>query len=773
MTKSMPSTTNKNTRRARRVMAAGFGLATAAAVLATGCLEAPVASVTPIAQSVFVEPLVNAAVDKIDILFVIDNSRSMADKQAVLQDAVPRLLDRLVAPWCLDENDVLHPRNGAPQCPEGTSPEFNAIDDMHIAVITSSLGIQGGNANHCTKPEENDRAHLLPMARGGSQSGLNDFLRWGPNPDLNAVGAAVGDFQTLVREAGEQGCGFEATMESWYRFLIQPDPGTERVAVPCGASDTGTNCIAEQGLDTELLGQRKAFFTNADGSERKNSLVAIVQLSDENDCSVSANTSLGHWATSDSILGNGQLPIPSTACASDPNSPCCYSCATSKPAACTSADPVCTSYPRLSKDADALNLRCWNQKQRFGMEFLYPVSRYIDGLTESLVRDRDGVLQPNPLYHSDDPNVLIRDRSLVFLAGIIGVPWQDLTKDPTAPGLKYLSAEGLVDEGRWDVILGNPKASPPVLASDIFMRESVGQRAGDNPITGAKLPEANAINGGDRPIINSDDLQYACTFELQTPKNCAGAGVGCDCGDAAAVGNPLCNGDMQIGAKAYPGTRFLEVLKGFSEVMYAKTAQHVGQNNAIVASICPKEFKGADVNSDSYGYTPAVTAIVDRLKQALNGSCLPRALEVNEETGTVPCNIVEAYPAGGEACSCGAGRVSVNPQTLKAVQGNLEEDGYCGGNSGDSCADDFCYCQIEQRTDPASDCMTQSNDDAITDPNEFGWCYIDQEIHQDAAQQNVLNELGCSGVNPRVLRIVGNKVSGAVVLVACQLKSGD
>ena len=114
----------------------------------------------------------------------------------------------------------------------------------------------------------------------------------------------------------------------------------------------------------------------------------------------------------------------------------------------------------------------------------------------------------------------------------------------------------------------------------------------------------------------------------------------------------------------------------------------------------------------------------------------------------------------------------MNPETLEAVQRNLDEDGYCGGDTGESCANDFCYCQVNQKTDPNSLCMTESNDDAIlTQPDEFGWCYIDKEIHTDDAQQDVLSELGCDGVNPRVLRIVGKKVAGAVTLVACQLKS--
>ncbi len=81
--------------------------------------------------------------------------------------------------------------------------------------------------------------------------------------------------------------------------------------------------------------------------------------------------------------------------------------------------------------------------------------------------------------------------------------------------------------------------------------------------------------------------------------------------------NPLCEGTTKVGAGAYPSTRLLQVLKDFSDAMYEKTAQHAGQNNAIAASICPKYYKDADPTSDSYGYGPAVDAIVTSLKRVL------------------------------------------------------------------------------------------------------------------------------------------------------------
>jgi hypothetical protein len=60
--------------------------------------------------------------------------------------------------------------------------------------------------------------------------------------------------------------------------------------------------------------------------------------------------------------------------------------------------------------------------------------------------------------------------------------------------------------------------------------------------------------------------------------------------------------------KAYPGLRELAVLKGIGA-------------GAVVASICPKNVapeSGQSVDTDpSYGYNPAMTAIVERMKRAL------------------------------------------------------------------------------------------------------------------------------------------------------------
>jgi flagellum-specific ATP synthase len=56
--------------------------------------------------------------------------------------------------------------------------------------------------------------------------------------DAAAVTALVADFEAHVAGAGEVGCGFEAPLEAWYRFLVDPQPPQEIVVDP--ATDKAT-----------------------------------------------------------------------------------------------------------------------------------------------------------------------------------------------------------------------------------------------------------------------------------------------------------------------------------------------------------------------------------------------------------------------------------------------------------------------------------------------------------------------------------------------------
>src|SRR5690349_10039286 len=255
-----------------------LGLGTLASSMVAACMSRPVGLVEPHTNNLYVEPVRYEAIDKIDLLFMIDNSRSMGDKQKLLAVAVPQLVDRLVVPRCVNRTsgEVRQRASLDEACPAGFGPEFRAVKDIHIAVITSSLGAHGAATSSCTGGSPaNDRGLLIPSVRDGltSYEGLG-FLAWDPEQQLTPGGETDRErlgqqFGGMVRAAGEDGCGFEASLESWYRFLIDPEPPLEVVV-----GDDGRSRVMS--IDNELLAQRDSFL-------RPDSLVAIVMLTDEND----------------------------------------------------------------------------------------------------------------------------------------------------------------------------------------------------------------------------------------------------------------------------------------------------------------------------------------------------------------------------------------------------------------------------------------------------------------------------------------------------------
>jgi len=557
--------------------------------------------------------------DKVDLLLMVDNSISMADKQQLLGEAVPRLLNQLV-----------NPTGGG-----------KAVTDLHVGIISSSLGGHGGDqcspGNPASNPTQNDHARLIATVRPGLSS-FNDlgFLWWDPGNkgggETNAS-SLIAAFTAHVQAVGENGCGYESSLEAWYRFLVDPSP-PEDVVVQ-------NNVATITGVDSVVLKQRQDFL-------RPDSAVVVMMLSDENDCST-MDGGVNWIAAQTSQVNNLPffLPRATSDCSQDPNSPCCRSCATNEsfpPAGCQplSSDIECKQGP-LDDSGDHPNLRCWQQKRRFGIEFLYPTRKYAEALTQPTVcaswvgtsaavpgGECAGARVPNPLFAGG------RDPRLVFLAGIVGVPWQDVATEATLGSpteLALMSAGELAAKGRWSWLV--PDCAEPVPVAELprpmsickrwklsdapddpFMIESTEPRTGKNPATGEAIappsagPLASKINGHEW-LTSSSDLQYACIFPIPAPKDCAAAGGGCDCKDVSSgytEMNPLCQSSagtyskLQGYAKAYPGTRHLEVLKDIGD-------------QAVVASICPKSIQNPAAGA--YGYNAAMDAVVQKLTLVL------------------------------------------------------------------------------------------------------------------------------------------------------------
>jgi hypothetical protein len=772
-------------------------------LVVTGCLDRPVGTGQPRTTNVLVDVLRRDAVTKIDLLFMIDNSRSMADKQLLFADALPDLVSGLVAPPCLDVNGTALPNsNPSAPCPAGSAREFEPVTDIHIGVITSSLGgyTSQGDCVMSDVPHSEqmvDGAHLLgSLPRGAvvAPSATDGFLAWRPAADNSSL---VGEFRGLVQAAGERGCGWEASLESWYRFLIDPAPYRELVRLNCNAADDAARCIAPATdpvtgqvlLDEELLAQRRAFL-------RPDSLLAIVMLTDENDCSFRANGYTRFFA--ESRIGDAYQPAyRGTSACDDPefgaNSPCCHTCFIAPPDQCPTAVDAkgntvgagCEAGFRFEADdlEDDPNLRCFKQRERFGIDVLYPVERYSNALKLDnlcvLSDDLDPAsekcaggqgLIPNPLFAVTDVAMVptSRPKSSVFLAGIVGVPWQDLAVSPHADTtLVYRSSDPNADAPiDWSWILGERNGHVSSLPLDPLMIESVEPRTGTGPATGEALAppdstfDANTINGHEWRVQGGDaegrlgDLQYACVFPLAEPVPCltnaeldelgeeAAANIpNCDCTDygADSFKNPLCQGPdgsyglTQTRAKAYPGVRELQVLKAFG-------------TNSVVASICPKTTDRAALD---YGYRPAMAAIIERLKEGLVEKCLQRQLEVDPVTGGVECIIVEARPpTAGDAGGCeGSTRRAVSDAVDESVRRKLRAARQCTDDA--SCAA-LQLCTIDQlRTDVDAAGLASCQSDTI--PVGDGWCYIDPELgigNEDLVQK-------CPVTSRRKVRFVG------------------
>ncbi len=652
-------------------MGKAFHLLIAASIISTACLTRPIIDENPTTKTNVWETVKRQSIDKVDLLFMIDNSASMGDKQDLLADAVPLLVNRLLAPNCISDADGSPSPSTNGACPAGSKIEFAPVRDMHIGIVSSSLGAGGAPDAFCgdgamnpwdntVSAHTNDKAHLLTRTAPASDTSpegtvadaAGGFLGWLPpasnQPTLNA------DFQSLVTGVQQYGCGLEAQLESWYRFLVEPAPW-DSISVAASGS---TDAVQLQGIDAELLKERHDFL-------RPDSLVAVIMLTDEEDSWSDPMWAGGHgWLarTSDTAPfggpGQGAGPLPTSECAANPNDPNCTSCAIpgNKPngqpiasdancQACAGGQASCPKKgwytPVDGKNlnapiaaADGLNVRYTDDmKKRYGFNPQFPIQRYVDGLSKSHITDSTGATCTNPLFAAQLPDGTDtshdtlcnlpagpRAQNLVFYAIIGGVP----------NDLLYQNDQFKLDLGDadWTKLIGKDPGNYDQTGIDPRMIESTSPRAG------VASGEWNTLTS------NADiDLEYACTFDLPAPKDCTDPknAKACDCeGNAASDPNgpPLCDPvkkTTQVRGKAYPTIRELRVAKGLGQ-------------QAVVASLCARDTSPADKGLPSYGYNDAMQAIVNRLKRVLAGTCLPEPLAPSADC-SVPCLVLEVDPA--------------------------------------------------------------------------------------------------------------------------------
>jgi len=594
-------------------------------------------------------------IDKVDVLLMIDNSASMADKQDFLVLSVPDLVTRLLLPRCLESSGAIVPRDANNACPMGTAPEFAPVTDMHIGIVTSSMG-GGGAQDICLADAKiqasesptlvkfnrhnDDKAHLVNRKKpdiNPPPSGVEDpvadavpsnFLAWLPDVPQNSgktpppvtpikdTRALTADFQDLVR-VQEFGCGLESQLESWYRFLVQPDP-YDSIQIDNSQAPAAAQLV---GVDSVILQQRHDFL-------RPDSLLSVIVITDEEDS----------WTDPMWLGGRGWITralIPGNEVNTGPNDPSCQWCAFKG----TETDPNCATNKGIySTKDDGLNVRYTNDmKRRYGMNPQFPISRYTDGLQSRLVPDRtaehyttDNRLSStyvgrktcsNPIFSRDlptDPNGELcklkpsgRTPDQVLFTIIGGVPWQLLTQaagttentnDPAWQSSAFKASLSATD---WQRILGQDPSIYDYTGQNIHMQESIRPRA--TPCGLSSANNCDGFNGREWDTLTSKigiDLQFACVFPILKPRDCTQVnGLFCDCWQNYA--GPLCdpnpadgnNPTLQTRGKAYPAIRELRLAKDLGP-------------SGIAASICVRSL---DMQSPDFAYRPAIRATVDRM----------------------------------------------------------------------------------------------------------------------------------------------------------------
>jgi hypothetical protein len=540
--------------------------------------------------------------NKLDLLLVVDNSTNLEVPQDLLAKTLPYLFDRLVHPACVNGlgNVVAKTNSPSDPCPVGQR-EFAPLTDIHVGILTPSLGGHGADicspASQSWNTNQNDAGHLVSRDGNGGMVATyagKGFLAWDPGQKLSPPGEAdvaalTGKAQQMVRGVGINGCGYESSLESIYRFLVDPTP-YKTISVVDGKA-------TPQGTDDVLLQQRSDFL-------RPDSAVVALLVTDESDCSFREG---GQYYLAGQGVAPGNVPyhLPRgrSECQKDPNDKCCASCAQKPAAGCppNEQDPSCALGPNDQKN-DPINLRCFDEKRRFGIDFLYPTDRYVNAFTQTSVTDRSGQVVPSPLLSG------VRASELVVFAAITGVPWQDIAVDPKDLSKGYEQTT----EIDWSIVLGDPSTNTP--PGDPLMIESIAPRTGTNPVVGVDLmppkspPLANPINGHERDIKDADDLQYACIYARPTFKACNDTTPDCECKASNSDTNPLCQdpdgeySNIQRYSKALPGVRQLRVVRDLG-------------TQGVVGSICAAVPQ--DDTKTTFGYKPAIDAVLRSLRARL------------------------------------------------------------------------------------------------------------------------------------------------------------
>jgi hypothetical protein len=224
-------------------------------------------------------------VESVDLLFVIDNSGDdLREAQERLGAELPRMI-RILTSGDRNPDDGIEPNR-----------DFTAARDLHLAVVSTDMGLPGVQKN--IDPE--NRCEIGPGDDGKFQNQGNQAS----NPNLACQPTyppflsfeqgrddpdAVASELRCISALGIGGCGFEMPLEAALKALWPASPAN----LDQGQADLGLEFLADAQPhgDQEHIEFLRGTAYHPTQSDRL-SVLAIVLLTDEDDCSAGARGNL-------------------------------------------------------------------------------------------------------------------------------------------------------------------------------------------------------------------------------------------------------------------------------------------------------------------------------------------------------------------------------------------------------------------------------------------------------------------------------------------------
>ncbi len=241
----------------------------AVAIGGAGCIEREGRPVNPCTQVTVAQAIQVNNVDKVDLLFMIDNSNSMTEEQASLAAEIPNMIEILTTGDFNQDGDV------------EDAEDFDPVRNLNVGVITSDMGTGGFTVPTCSRSDFGDDGILRTQGRTdmtGCSATYPNILNFQEGGDSTQFARDV----TCVANMGTGGCGFEQQLEAILKALspTAAQPWTRSDFVPVGTPG------APSGLDRPFFRMTNGHGnTENDGFARENSVLAVIPLTDEEDCS--------------------------------------------------------------------------------------------------------------------------------------------------------------------------------------------------------------------------------------------------------------------------------------------------------------------------------------------------------------------------------------------------------------------------------------------------------------------------------------------------------